>query len=152
LVRVRRVLRTSLIATAICTTLGASGVLATMTWQAPVDSVTIGARTPTRPSVQSLVMTAADAYIDTRAAKLALQASTDADRAPSAKEERARKTREFALFERKCLKRVSKRRNARLVHVHCSPLQEVPADDTVAAAELTSPMATRLREAATFTR
>jgi hypothetical protein len=114
--------------------------------------MTIGARTPTRPSVQSLVMTAADAYIDTRAAKLALQASTDADRTASIGKDRARKTRTFALFERKCLKRVSKRRNARLVHVRCSPLQGVPADDAVAAAELTSPTATRLRQAATFTR
>jgi hypothetical protein len=142
-------LRTSLIAAAICSTLGASGVLATITWQAPVDRMTIGARMPAQVAAQSLVLTAANAYIDTRAAKLALRASADAGRAATAEKERVRKRPVFALFERKCLKRVSKRRNARLVHVRCSPLQNAPADNAVAAAELTSPAAMRLREAAT---
>jgi hypothetical protein len=140
-------LRTSLIAAAICSTLGASGVLATITWQAPVDRMTIGARMPAQVAAQSLVLTAANAYIDTRAAKLALRASADAGRA--ALGERARKRPIFVLFDRKCLKLVSTRRYARLVHVRCSPLQNAPADNAVAAAELTSPMAMRLREAAT---
>jgi hypothetical protein len=133
-----RTARIALVSATICMTVGASGVLATMTWQVPGDANAAtegGLALETSPS---LIMTAANAYIDTRAARMALQTAapqvTAANVASAAKVEPAKNMASFSQFERKCLKKISKRRNAKLVHVECSPLQDEQAE-TIAAAD-----------------
>ena len=110
-------------------------MLATMTWQVPGDAQ--AAAESGVASAPSLIMTAAQAYIDTQTAKMALQAvsaQTPGAKAASSKATAARDDMaSFAQFERKCLKKVSKRRNAKLVHVPCSPLQGEQADVLAAA-------------------
>lgn len=111
-------------------------MLATMTWQVPGDANAapeVAAGAAARPV--SLIMTAAHAYIDTRAAKMALQAATARTTGANVASSKANAARgndmaSFAQFERKCLKKVSKRRNAKLVHVPCSPLQGAPSGAT----------------------
>ena len=80
-------------------------------------------------------MTAANAYIDTQTAKIALQTAapqaTAANVASAAKVEPAKNMASFSQFERKCLKKISKRRNAKLVHVACSPLQGEQAETSL---------------------
>ena len=113
-------------------------MLATMTWQIPGGANAapeVAAAAAARPVSRSLIMTAAHAYIDTRAAKMALQAATARTTGANVASSKANAARgndmaSFAQFERKCLKKVSKRRNAKLVHVPCSPLQGAPAQTT----------------------
>jgi hypothetical protein len=137
-----RIARVAVVAAVICVTVGASGVLATMTWQAPPDAKAVTAGTMPRATSSSLIMTAANAYIDGHAARMALQTATpkatEPTASPKAKAGRDQAATSLAQFQQTCLKRVSKRRNAKLVHVPCSPLQGGPpaiavADDTSAA-------------------
>jgi hypothetical protein len=110
----------------ICLTVGASSVLATMTWQVSggASAASEGANAAERAGAHSLIMTAAYAYIDARSATMAPQAAAGGTTgARVTKADDASDVAPFAQFERKCLKKVSKRRNAKLVHVPCSPLQ-----------------------------
>jgi hypothetical protein len=114
-----------------------------MTWQVPGEASAtpeVASTAAAAPASSSLILAAAHSYIDNRAAKMALQAA--AIRAAEAKGAAAKANAvrsndmtSFAQFERKCLKKVSKRRNAKLVHVPCSPLQGAPSQAT---ASLTS--------------
>jgi hypothetical protein len=133
-VRFRRIVRIALLSTMICVTAGASGVLATMTWQMPGDTMTaaeVTAISASRTGTHSLIMTAAHAYIDARSAQLVLQEAAAKTAAEAAA--RANGRASFALFDRKCLKKISKRRKAKFVHVSCAPLQDTDAQSEVIA-------------------
>jgi hypothetical protein len=139
----QRIARIALVSATICLTIGASGVLATMTWQVPGDANAAAKEGTTRGTSSSLIITAAYAYVDSQTARMAaLQAITPGPDARNSAKATGKAARDkdltsFAQFERKCLKRVSKRRNAKLVHVPCSPVQGKFAD-TIAAAETTA--------------
>lgn len=133
-----RIARIALVSAVICVTVGASGVLATMTWQIPGDANAAAEASAPRGTSSSLIITAAHAYVDAQAAKTALQAAPPAATAAALVPSKTKAARDndlasFAQFERKCLKKVSKRRNAKLVHVPCSPLQ----DEVLASSETT---------------
>jgi hypothetical protein len=135
----RSIARIALVTATVCVTVGASGVLATMTWQVPGDANAAVEGGSVRGTSSSLIITAAYTYIDSQTARMAaLQAATVRTASPTAaKAAREKDVASFAPFERKCLKKVSKRRNAKLVHVSCSPLQ-AEFGETVAAAETTA--------------
>jgi hypothetical protein len=125
LVPFRRIARTALLAATICLTVGATGVLATMTWQVPADPTAAIESGIMRPASPSLIMTSANAYINAQTARMALQsAPANAVDATSPKDGARGKDLRNLAFQQTCLKKVSKRRNAKLVRVPCSPLQD----------------------------
>ncbi len=137
-VRFRHIARFVLVSATICLTVGASGVLATMSWQVPgaakaaIEPVAVPAL-PEPAAPRSLVMQTAHAYLDHLEARAAAAARMAAGQAAGGNASSGIQVKHdgvprLAYFAQKCLKKMNRRRHAKLVSVPCKPLQGEPAD------------------------